>query len=366
MVTYFEIDVQINGESPFNMIADFTLLERYDYHHSFEIKAPLDTVESNENQVFTKSKNFLGQGIKIKFIGGTNEHNGQTVHEFNGVVTSVAIARDGGSAAYLMVRGFSPTIILDHGLNTKVYKDKTLSALVDEVGRYPFEGGVRLNVNPSPNPTLHFIHQHKESNYAFLSRLANRYGQWFFFNGQNIIFGKPSSGPSVELKFGSNLIDFEIALALAPTKFKTMAIDEESKALTANTVPVDHLDSLGSFVFDQSEKYFYQEQVYNADSSVTSLSDVQDISKTRRAAIAAGMVRVSGSSVEPKLKVGDTISIEADGASGYGNYTVIIIKHSMSSHGNYVNEFEAISASLGVPLPIGVPSNLVANSNNKK
>src|SRR6202012_5132600 len=108
-----------------------------------------------------------------------------------------------------------------------------LSALVEEVGRYPYEGGARLNSNPSNNPTFTFIHQHKESDFAFITRLANRYGQWFFFNGQNIYFGQLPDGEDIELKFGSNLTEFEIGLAIAPTKFKTFAIDEESKTVSA-------------------------------------------------------------------------------------------------------------------------------------
>jgi len=360
----------LNGETPFTTVSGFTLLQSYDSHHSFELRVPLESVESAGSQTFNKSKSFIGQSINFKIHGVTGDNNsGEVQHEFNGVVTAVSILRTGGVACDLLLKGFSPTILLDHGLNTKVYTQTTLSGLVSLItGKYPFNG-VRFKVNPSPNPQLVFIHQHKESTFAFLCRMANRYGQWFYYDGKDCYFGKPSGGQTVAMKFGSDLSDFELGISLAPTKFKTMAVDENGKSQQAAASPVEHLDQLGSFAFDQSNKYFFEEQIYNAAQSVTSVSDVSDIGKIRRAAIAASLVNFAGVSSNAKIKIGGCIAVTADSPEGetidYGNFTVTAIKHVMNGRGSYRNNFEAVSSAIDVPPPIGEESKTVFNSITK-
>ena len=372
MVTYFNLKAEINGESPFSTISGFTLVQRFDSHHSFELRVPLESVESGSNQPLDKSKNFIGQSIKFKISGVTGDNNsGATQSEFNGVVTSIAISRHGGVAGDLLVRGFSPTIILDHGLNTKVFGQTTLSGLVSSItGKYP-SNGMRFKVNPRPNPSLAFMHQHKESTFNFLCRLANRYGQWFIYDGKDCVFGKLSGGETVPMKFGSDLTAFELNISLAPTKFKTMAVDGTGKSMQAPSLPVEHLDQLGSFAFDQSNKYFFEEQTFNTDQGVTTTSDVQDIARNRRAAIAAGLVRLSGTSTNGKLKIGGNISISADSADNgastdYGTFTVIAIKHTLDGRGDYRNNFEAIPSALEVPPLTGEDGNTPFIANAKE
>ena len=367
MVTYFNLKVELNGEEPFTTISGFTLVQRYDGHHSFELRVPLESIESGSNQPMNKSKSFIGQSIKFKISGVSGANNsGAVQNEFNGVVTSIAISRYGGVAGDLLVRGFSPTIILDHGLTTRVFAQNTLSGLVSSItSKYP-SNGMRFKVNPRPNPQLTFTHQHKESTYSFLCSLANRYGQWFFFDGKECIFGKLAGGEALELKFGSDLADFDLSISLVPNKFKTIAVDANSQTLQGASAPVEQLDQLGSFAFDQSNKYFFEEQVFNADQNVTSASEVQDMANIRRASIAAGMVKVSGTTVNAKIKIGGTISISADAADGsgttlYGSYTVIVVKHTMDGRGDYKNYFEAVSASIDVPPSIGGAVHEVTN-----
>ena len=355
MVTYFSLKIELNGETPFTTVSGFTLVQTYDHHHRFELKVPLESVESGNAQNLSKSKSFIGQSINFKINGVTGDNNqGAVEHEFNGVVTGIAVLRTGGVASDLLVRGFSPTIILDHGLHTKVFAQTTLSGLVSTItGKYPFNG-VRFKVNPSPNPQLAFIHQHKESTFSFLYKLANRYGQWFLFDGKNIVFGKLSGGDTVDLKFGSDLSDFELGISLAPSKFTTMGVDTTGKVQQATSLPVEHLDQLGSFALDQSNKFFFEEQIFNTEQSVTSASDVQDIGKIKRAAIAGGLVKLTGISSNAKLKIGGNVAVSADGADGgasteYGTFTVVAIKHTMDGRGSYKNNFVAVPSAIDVP-----------------
>lgn len=359
MVTTFCLKVEINGETPFTSISGFTLVQRYGGHHSFELRVPLQDVESRGTDNLEKSKNYLGQSIKFE-ISETNADGGAGAKqgEFNGVITAISLARYNGVASDLIIKGSDPVIILDHGLNTKVFAQMSLSALVSSVtSKYPFNG-VQFKVNPNPDPQLAFIHQHKQSSFDFLCRLANRYGQWFLYDGANCIFGKLSAGTAVALKFGSDLTDFKLNISLAPTKFTTIGIDPNGKAQQAPAAPVAHLDQLGSFAFDQSNKYFFEEQTFNTEQSIKTASDVQDIALIRRAGIAAGLVKLTGSSVNAKLKIGGNISVSAENISNnsntdYGTFTVIALKHILDGRGNYRNNFEALPSAIDVPPPIG-------------
>lgn len=353
------MQVSLNGETPFSTISGFSLVQRYDSHHSFELRVPLESVESHGTQTLNKSKSFLGQNINFKINEGDDSGSGATDLEFNGVVTGISISRYGGTASDLLVRGFSPTVILDHGLNTKAIAQTTLSALVSmTTSKYP-SNGIQFKVSPSPDPQLAFVHQQKESNYTFLCRLANTYGQWFFFDGKTCVFGKPAAGSTIALEFGTDLTEFELGLALAPTKFKTLAQNGNSQLMQAPAAPVAHLDQWGAFAFDQSNKYFFEEQIFNTEQSVTSESDVQDIARIRRSAIAAGLVKFKGASINAKLKIGGSISVSAEnpggsGSTDYGTYIVTALKHTVDGRGKYGNHFEAISAAVDIPPPINI------------
>jgi len=355
VVTYFNLKVELNGETPFTTISGFTLVQTYHHHHHFELKVPLESVESGGVQNLNKSKSFIGQSINFKISGVTaDNNNGAVQHEFNGVVTGIAILRSGGVASDLLVRGYSPTIILDHGQHSRVFAQTTLSGLVSAItGKYPFNG-VRVKVNPTPNPQLTFIHQHKESTFNFLCKLANRYGQWFLFDGKNIVFGKLSGADTVDLKFGSDLSDFELGISLAPTKFTIMGVDSSGKVQQAPSLPVEHLDQLGSFALDQSNKFFFEEQIFNTKQSIATAGDVQNIGKIKRAAIAGGLVKLTGVSANAKLKIGGNITVSADSADGtpatnYGTFTVVAVKHTMDGRGSYINHFVALPSAIDVP-----------------
>ncbi|MDX2002104.1 MAG: type VI secretion system Vgr family protein [Chitinophagales bacterium] len=345
--------IQINGSTPFKSFHYFSLSQSFDNHHRFEISTPLYEVEGDGASNFDKGKDFIGKPLVAEL---QDANDGKTSLQFNGVVTDVAVQRHSGAASELIIKGYSPTIVLEHGPNMRSFVDVSLSHVVKNItSKYP-KNGINYKISPSPDPQIAFSMQYKESSFNYIARLANKYGQWFFFDGKDCIFGGLPSGNTIDMVFGDDLAEFNLGMKLQPAKFVMKEYDYiNNKTYETKSPSVSNLDQLGKFALSESDSYYFDEQTYSANEVVASNNDVSDLAKARRSAIAGGLVILSGKSYNAKLKIGATIHVtgrqdEDNSSVDYGQFTVIRVKHLLKGAGTYYNTFEAIPSSVSIPL----------------
>ncbi|HWB64668.1 MAG TPA: phage baseplate assembly protein V, partial [Chitinophagales bacterium] len=360
MSLFVGLNVEIDGRNPFHSISGFSLTQSYDFHHHFSLRVPLDDIEEKGIDNLDKSKSFIGKTIKIEIGGPPPGVQGSEVeykkNQFNGVITEIGMHRNCDMATELVLSGYSPTILLDHGANTRQFNDMTLSSVVNSVvSKYPRDG-ISYKVSVSPDPKFDFLLQYRESSYNFLARLANLHGQWFYFNGKECVFGRLESGEEHHLQFGSSLLDFHLGAKLKPSKFKTKAYDYvNNKQYDSGQANISGLDSLGKFAYDKSNSYFFEEQLYNSVRLMTSAGDVNDIAKFRRGTIVSDLVVMSGQSENFMLNVGSSVNVkgphsnDASKTIDYGTYTILKVTHVMDGSYNYQNSFEAIPSAVEIP-----------------
>jgi uncharacterized protein involved in type VI secretion and phage assembly len=269
---------------------------------------------------------------------------------FKGIVTGLSISNYHGSSS-LVISGKSTTVLMDDGPTTRSFTDKKLQEIVDTVFKeYSFPNPVYADPK-DVNESFSYIVQYEESNFQFLKRLADRNGEWFYYDGLELFFGKPNdNGDPLVLDFSrkSGLIDFNIQMEALPSLFSYDTYDyiKDKKAsilpsINVTTGILTQLDDLAESIFPNTVTNFHVPQI--DDHEVIYLMRREEISVDEQ-------LVVSGSSRNPNLKIGMTFKVKDNGpGQEFGEFIIVSLHHSISQGGDYMNHFEACSAGLSSP-----------------
>lgn len=336
---------------------NLSLSQSIQSHHTLTLNFRQDVFDK-ESSLFSKSKEFLGKSIDLMI---EVDQTGKKLN-FSGVITSLNTSRYGSyDGSQLVIKAYSPDIVLNDGSICKSFSDKTLEDVAREVVKdhnltCKFEPQVQFETGSKS-----WLVQYKESAYEFLNRLAAKYGQWFFYDGEKLVFGKLNHSLTEELILGKTLFGFNVSLKTEPFTFGLITYDWnddgsqvfESKEKNNNLL--GKLSPLAGASYDASQKLFPNDTqiLYNhpltAGNQQNHLDDRIKIKKTGKA---AGMVIVDGETDTPSLKIGDRIKVvtyKEKTRYEQGDYTIISIQHSAQQAGRYTNHFTAIPAECVMP-----------------
>ena len=352
METHVKVEIELDGRKKITTLSHLTIAQRHNWHHTFELSMPLEDIEGRDNNGFEQSKNFIGKGIKVSI---SNVSTNEAYNQFNGIITDISISRHSGTGADVVFKGYSPTILLDDGENTKCFADKTISDIVGEVTKgYPRD--LSIKTNPSPDTKFEFFVQYRETNYAFLTRLAEETGKWFYYDGKDVQFGKLASANKVDMKLGNDLSNFDLGLHVKPLKFSDSSYDYINNSVIkvpSASIKVAGLDSLGNDLLSKSEQLFGKELNALPYQKVKNQSELKEFSTSKKSAAASNLTTISGISYNPKLKIGTKIDVTSNdlekSTTNYGSFIIISITHFTDSLGVYQGKFEAITANITIP-----------------
>lgn len=334
----------------------FKLQQHYDWHHQFELRFPIEIVEGSNEITLNQAQKYAGKSITIMM----KSQDGNTIYNtFVGVITEVALTRHSGSASVLFFKGFSPTIILDDGPNCQGHMDKSLSTIIKEVlHRYPVNL-INSQVQLSKDYQMSYLAQYNESTWNFINRVSNDYGQWCYYSGKELRYGKLVENDSVTLRFGHGLSTFETSMNVLPLSFEgTIYAARTNKDIFINSddYPVNEADTLGKRAMAESKDLYSVKQTFNINQPASKEEVANDVIKARKAALVGDLIVVKGTSDQASLKIGTKVNIQGGkiGTFGsdtvdYGSYTVIRVSHFVDGKGSYTNSFEAIPSSLNIP-----------------
>lgn len=343
--------ININGKD-INQFTSFTLQQNIFEHHNFTLVCPAESIDGKMGSIFNQSKELIGATINVR----TMAIAGMGRLDFVGVVTQVETARFSGHAGDLIITGFSPTILLDSGPHCKSWEKKALKNIAtDCLSHFP-QNLLNPKISPANNETFAYTVQYKETAWQFLNRLSACYGEWFFYNGKNVVLGLPS-GSNVSLTFGSNISRFNMSLQVRPSNFQMMAYDylnNEVYDTTPNGVEGKAgLDNFGKHTYDKSKTFFASQPKQWNNNYLTNKKQLDDYTNTRAAAQSSNMVKFNGASGHPGVQLGCTIEVKGNNVfsaadEAYGQFTIVGVTHHTDGQGNYNNEFSAIPASIKI------------------
>ncbi len=307
-------------------------------HHSFKIIIGHEVVEDIGSNTLDKSKDWLGKAVVI-LLGET---------AFVGIVTSVNMQHGYGLFGDLVVSGYSQSILLEAGPHLCSWTDKALRDIVDEV-----MSGLKSTIKPKYQSTIGYMTQYRESNFQFLKRIACQYNEWFFYDGEKLIFGEPDDKPVIPLVYGTDMDDVTISLKVKPVKFEAFSyqsmLDQKIEGTTQDSVK--GLGDLGNHAFKASKDTFIFKSRISSGPRIPDKGGLDDMLENLQNSAAANLSMASGNSSKQDLRPGVIVDFKANifnvGAwktKPFGQYLVTKVHHQSTGVDTYTNYFEAVPA----------------------
>lgn len=355
------IKIAIEGGVNITKYKHFSLSQSAVEHHSFLLVLDYDSLGEAENHQMEHIKNLLGKRITITFFY-RGEMKDVPERNFVGVITNVSFSRERNNQGSIVLTGKSPTILLDAAPHTQSFGGKQVIALKSVVEQTIKEGlgsNFSFRVEPAYS-NVTYLCQYEETHYNFLARVAETYGEQFFYDGEKLHFGKlPTPEAPIKLMFGKNVDEIDIQMRTQHINRSFYGYNSgDDKALTSKETPIEHKSSLAKDAFEISKNTFKTASLQVAPMKALTGSDIQTAQKSTVGSIATQVFITSGKTSVPFLYPGCVVEMEMyDSVNKEANYLTKLmiteIRHTLDSIGNYVGIFEAIAADTGfLPRPI--------------
>ncbi|HEY9262860.1 type VI secretion system Vgr family protein [Chitinophaga sp.] len=342
------------GDHHFTSFHSLQLSQTIYGHHRFRILIGYDWLDKLGQGMFSAARNFLGKEISIS-ITPMDTFGVYKPVIFNGLVTSVNTGKENdGTHGFCVIAGGSPTILLDDDPHITTFEQQPLQSIVTQSlkGTSPY---TQTAVTPNHEENIKYTVQYKETTQQFITRMAARYGEWYFYDGQKIIFGKYTP-QKVSLTHQQDLMDFDIALEVKSNNTRYSGYEYRQNIVVENSTgaqPASNMNVYVSHLKEVSEKLYRKPSLFkpNYGFSGNAKSQVDDLTSLQQRGRLSEMVVLSGSSSNTSLKIGDIVSINENAAGNvhHGEFLVTGLEHHCTENGDYHNTFTAIPADTAMP-----------------
>lgn len=343
------------GEQQFGQFQFLHLKQSMKEHHEFELRVGYDWLSRHGPNPLIAGKSFLGKEINICIQAIEPTLNIKPLL-FSGIITSVSSGKEmNGTTGSCTFRGNSPTILLSGNPHMQSYEQLALSSIVNTVFKncYPFS--VPPQVNPALTQPLKYIVQYKETGFEFLHRLSQRYGEPFFYNGQQIIFGQYIP-QKTSLTHQADLVDFQLECNILPGNQLLHAYEYKLQQVLEEETSSQVFSSYNNYsqeAHSLSQKYYRHAASYKIPYAFTSnaRAELSALTRQYQRARISQMVYLKGSSRNTSLRIGNIISIQERLLSreDHGEFVLTSIEHHCNGNGDYYNTFEGIPADVATP-----------------
>lgn len=351
--------IVIDGEIIKNF-KHFKLSQSAVKHHSFNLIIPHDALGQEESYQLEVGQKFLGKRLTVVFrykdvIEGPER-------TFVGVITEVGFSQEKGSLGDIIIEGFSPTVLLDASPHTQSFggaQSISLNSIADNVIKQGINSSFYDYRIDSNYGNLDYSAQYEETHYNYLARMAEAYGEQFFYDGEVLHFGKlPPPEKPITLKYGSNINDIKVRMKaqhVQPTFYGYNSSD--NKRLTTGSSTIDHKSDIAKRAYNISQQTFTTPALRLAPIKASTDMDIGASQKSTAGSKAVDVFVTSGTTTVPFMYPGCTADIEMrkPGKTTTNYFTKLMITevtHEVDARGYYTGHFEAIAADTGfMPRP---------------
>lgn len=359
------ISVCIDGKRLFSF-KSLKLHQPINDHHRFELSLDLEVGGNLHAHNLTDGAKWIGKPFEVR-AGEKSETT------FVGVVTGVSLHRTEGDFGHILVSGHSETYLLETDLNFHSWNDCTLADIVKEMAS---NAGVSAKVNPEYKERLDYVCQYNESDFSFIKRLARQYNEWLYYDGFDLVFGRPARLPAaVGLEFGTSLSSLDIgvkALARPSRVFSYHSLYDRTIAEETPNTPTDK-DQLGYEAFMASMGMYKRPARQHALPRIHYPSEMTRYVRKKQEADTAESHYVVGRSEHAMLVTGSVVDLKssflerAGSVTGesLGEFLITEITHVVGEGSYYGNKFKAIPA-VADTLPVPAVEQPVAETQMAK
>ncbi len=354
-----KLDVIIEGKI-IKHFKHFRLTQSAAKHHEFSLTLVHDTLGNAENHNLGEAQSFLGKRITVVFKYKDIEKGAE--RNFVGVVTEVGFSQEKGSLGNIVLKGYSPTVLLDAAPHIQSFggaQPVSLNSIADQVireglGQSKFD--FRIDAQ---HGNISYSSQYEETHYNYLARMAEAYGEQFYYDGEVLHFGKlPPQEKPIKLTYGSSVSDIAVKMKaqhVNPTFYGYNSSKNEK--LTTGNSKINHASDIARRAYEISEKTFTTPSLRVAPIKATSFMDIDASQKGTAGSKASEVFVTSGTTTVPFLYPGCTADIEmrktgSNETSYFTKLMIIEVTHEVDGRGYYDGRFEAIAADTGfIPRP---------------
>ena len=351
---------------------DFTLHQSLLSYNTLCFNMHKGPKEDDKEARFTLCSQLIGKEISLSLDTDNIENlslstNNEKTAEisFRGIIMSASGSRI-GSQYIVNVEARSKEALLDNNPNCKSFEEKTLNDIVNDV--IDINNSIEATIDARFTDSIAYCVQYNETDYQFLQRLARRYGEWLYNNGEQMVFGNLVSQEAVRLNYPSKDIpSYNVDLKMQHVAFSHLTSSYNAYDATCKEGLEEMqraYNPLGDSVFEASESNFSKPTLQNLHSGGFADQDGRETilnvsTKTQARGEKAGMLTYSGNTYCSKLKIGTTLVIvdnfitdDITNAKSEVDQDEILITellHTFSSNEIYSNHFYGIPAACDYP-----------------
>lgn len=334
-------------------------------------------IETQSDVVFADTTQLIGKSFEINVSTIKTSHEDsnakpQKAFVFKGMIIDVSASRATASTQSASVTVATWDALLQNAPHCRSFENMTLKDIIESVLK-PYSD-IKSKISPRFKDKIPYIVQYNQSDYAFISMLAVRFGEWMYNTGETFIFGEiEDSGSSANLEYpGGSLMSYNLHQSMTSFSFnhllpdyyqygKEKAILKESAQGVADCTVNNWTDK----AFNASMQRFKNEQIatlnaggFDGGKEDEGSDSILDYSlKIEAQGKKTGIMTVHGFSKLAMLKIGQTFLIRDNVQNKSGEskdveqkaLKVIGINHSFDYRQEYSNSFTAIPVACNYP-----------------
>ena len=222
---------------------------------------------------FDMASKLLGCKVTLEIQTMRRDEEMETQSEtlaFTGMIFGIENTRGTvGNAAYYHVTAYSPDYLLVDNPHCASFEDKSLTEIITE-SISDYRGTLRVEINPGLTARLPYTVQYNETTYQFISRLAQRFGQYLYFDKDRLYFGETPSGEERKLHPDTDVLGYSYSLNMEHTELRHAQhnyIKYENTIQNGYDNSRDAIHDLTDTVFDHSHSAYRKKTLQNLHSS---------------------------------------------------------------------------------------------------
>ncbi|WP_426481605.1 phage baseplate assembly protein V [Chryseobacterium sp. R2ACT005] len=356
-----KLEIVIDGKA-IGSFKHFLLKQSARRHHNFELTLAHDSLDEVQNHNLEQAQQFLGKRLTIVFKYRDVETESPE-RTFVGIITKIAFSQEKMSLGNIVLKGYSPTILMDSAPHTQSFggnQPVNTSIIADRIIKEALRTSkFDFRIETQNKGYINYSSQYCETHYNYLARIAEAYGEQFYYDGEILHFGKlPPHEKPIRLIDGSNISDVIIELKAIHTKPEYFGYNSSSHAkMLGSDNSIKHLGGLSAKAYGLNTDIFKTRSLTPTPINANMFMDVDDSQKSARGSAAVEVFTVSGNTSVPFLYTGCVADLamrkpDSNQTSHFTTLMITEVTHEVDARGYYSGNFEAIAEGTGfMPKP---------------
>ena len=341
--------VTVKGEE--QKFVSLHLRQGFNRHHTFTVVVNYLSPNNTFQQTPEKFIDYIGETASISFV---HRQTGES-YDFEGIITQVEMVGSMGETGGVAIHGTSPTILYENNRTLDSWMDQSLSNIIKEATQE--YGKVNLVSNPKYAAPIPYMAQYNESVFDFMNRLSALYGEWFYYDGTKVYFGKPDRDNTEKIVYDMDLEEVRLVANLVPGKSARYDyVAQENKQHNADTpAKPDGMNDLQSIAHSCSEKAYTAKTTSAADPHVTDKAELDEQMRIVKNASGANLLNIKGIGKTCRIRIGEIIDVSFPDRMKLpplGKFRIVGIEHEVRRDGHYSNSFVGVpDGTVHIPVP---------------